>query len=474
MKRLTAILVLAFLTTTILFASTYEIKGYVFDIKGRTQESALRREIANDEGQILEDLESLEAIVEDKLQALLEKRMFRDVRLWWEQSDSDADPIPVTIHVELKSTISAYASPGGAYDSNHGLRFLFSGVDQNFMGSMKESSILLDFRQRNGTFDDTVFQICAKTGGYLLGSDFQIHFDLFKYSKETEKDNVFLGIQTQGKRIGSSLGIRIHPQKQAFGSSEKQDEEDLLFGKLDLAVTEDFALQMDLRSTLPVRNDSTSSSLKLAGSYSFERLVGFDLAAELSTTQNWKGSVYKGGFETLLVTLGIKDIQWSKDFRSGYVANASFEASDNGRFTWNSTIAHYAKLNSWMNLHTRAIVRIANHKDPKSGSEFTANLRGIRDDNSMLCNGDFRDAVVLNANLFCHALTIDWLGSFYVSPFVDLASFSKKGARFIGGAGCEFFAILNQWPGLPFRLSYGHSLTNKEEWELTVNAHFFF
>lgn len=92
----------------------------------------------------------------------------------------------------------------------------------------------------------------------------------------------------------------------------------------------------------------------------------------------------------------------------------------------------------WMQLSTRTVFRIADYPDVSYTNSFTGYLRGITD----------------------------------VNPFIDMGYVVPD--DFLISAEFELMFILDEWPGAPGRVSYGHSLMDPDEDELTIGCYFFY
>lgn len=460
MKKAIALLSI-FLCFVSLFAATYTIDSYSFNISGRTREEVLRRAVSNDEGISFSSVEELEKALFDKTQILLDKRIFRGVTATWKEIETIDDIVHIEAIFDIIGSISGYVSPGGSFDSNYGLRLLLSGVDQNFLGSMKETSLLLDIRQQDLSFEKFIFKICAKSNIHIAGVDNLLHFDLHLNTKNNEESFSILSLASKAKSFSNVLSFTF-----LFSPTEGQDRAGLT-NNLSIPLTSKIGLGLSYQK-------SSSSKTGLSLSYSFFNSSSFSLSLTGNSSQHWNKAQFKGFENSIKLSSTGRSIQWYSDFRKGYDFKASLTLNDKPSVAFDLEGMAYFIPTPWMNIHTRLIGHYSEILDIEKNKEFTTYVRGVRDDNAILGKGTFTAGFVVNASALCHVLSITKLGKFYINPFVDMCLVFDSKWQLLGGIGCELFAVLDQWPGLPFRLSFGQSLRDMEEWELAVNASFFY
>ena len=85
-----AFTVLLLFVTANLFAATYTIRSYSFNIKGKTTDSALS-EFVGEPGATFGTLEEMEAHVAEKRQQLYNKRIFHEVGFTYTLEDMGGD-----------------------------------------------------------------------------------------------------------------------------------------------------------------------------------------------------------------------------------------------------------------------------------------------------------------------------------------------------------------------------------------------
>lgn len=458
MKKAIALLLIVLLTFS-LFATSYTIDSYNFNIKGRTREAALRRAVANDEGRSFQSIEELEKALFDKTQILLDQRLYRSVTATWKELQTIDDTVHIEVVFDILGSISAFVSPGGSFDSNYGLRLIFSGVDQNFLGSTKETSILLDLRQQDLSFDKYIFKICAKSNIHISGVDNLLHFDLNLDTKNVEESFSILSLTSKAKAFSNILSFTYF-----FSPSEGQDKAGLM-NNLNIPLTSKLGLGLSYQN-------SGASKTGVSLSYSFYNSNAFSLTLKGESSQHWNKSQFKGFENLIALSSKGKNIQWYTDFRKGYDFKASFTLTDTLNITFDAEAMAYFIPLSWMNIHTRLVARYCDTVDLEKNRKFTTYVRGVRNDNSILSKGTFLTGFVANASAMCHIFSINRIGRFYINPFADLCVVYDKNWEILGGVGCELFAVLEQWPGLPFRVSFGQSIRDWDEWELEINASF--
>ena len=126
----------------------------------------------------------------------------------------------------------------------------------------------------------------------------------------------------------------------------------------------------------------------------------------------------------------------------------------------------------WMQLSTRAVMRLSDFPDVELTESFTQYMRGIPNDNTVIHGREIDSIAVLNLDMLVHLFSIPKFVRVYANPYVDLGLVFPD--EFLASAGLELMAILDEWPGSPARVSYGRNLLNPEEYELAIDVYFFY
>lgn len=434
MKRILTALALLFLMASFAFATSYKIESYVFNITGRTREQALRELVANDEGEKIFSLETLEKALEDKTMALLSKRLFSNVYASWESVGTEEDTTLVKVRFDIEGTISAFVAPGFAYDSNTGMLFNFCGADQNFLGSMKESSFAFEFKQLDGTFGNSRLLANVKTWFRLGNVDNRVSLSTYVYSKDKSEDIISLELTSYFRRVHTKVSVTA---------------KDPLSKKIML-------------------------SPQLSVTVGLGKLFGIGLSANLKAGLSFKGLSYEGYSQSLTFSARRDNVQWKGDFRTGYDIGLDVVARGNGELDLTLNAMVYDMPFSWMNTHSRLVLKVANHMDRDANSNFSKYIRGVRNDNAVFRQARFNSALALNGSIMLKAISVEKVGKIYINPFFDMGMIATASGEFLASAGLEVLVILDQWPGLPYRIALGRNIINPNEWELIIDASFYF
>ncbi len=477
-KRLILILSLLILGFFNLFAATYRIEGYDIDIIGRTKESAVRRIIGNDEGIEFQSTEELQKAIEAKRQKLLDLRIMKSVEATWTEGMEQDGYVPVRVHFSIVGAFSFIAFPSAAYDSNYGFFAQFYVEDQNFIGTTGKLKFSISLKE-----NDNVHELKNS----LLTSYLEVELPFGKSwnmrsrlslelnGKDNETSRVFMDLALGTKLFESgsfsnTLTFLVNPQSKLRTGLRK------VLGFIDvadLAFNDSFSI--NLRNVTAFTDDSTArtdTQTTLTGSYNLEKLTGLNLTTALMLEENTWGSTLAS--PTLYLKLISQDyrILWHGDFRSGY--NYYLEAYLNTKLEtlFKGDIRLFNTPLDWLELSTRLVFRHDATVDNYRINEFTGYMRGIKDDNALIHNQEIHDIAVLNLDTKFHVLTIPKLIRGYLGPFIDLGYVAPD--HFLATVGLEMVLILDEWPGSPGRISIGKSLTDPDEYEVTVYAYFFY
>ena len=477
-KRFTLILSLLLLSFFNLFAATYRIEGYDIDIVGRTKESAVRRLVGNDEGAEFQSMEELQKAIDAKRQKLLDLRILKSVEASWTEGMEHDGYVPVRIHFSIVGAFSFIAFPSAAYDSNYGFFAQFYVEDQNFIGTTGKLKFSISLKENDNVYELKHSSLTSYIEIQLpFGESWNLRsrLGLDLNGKDNEKSMVFIDLDL-GKKLFESgsftntLTFMVNPQSKMRTGLRKVLG---LIEVADLAFNDSFSI--NLRNVTALTEDSkarTDTQTTLTGSYNLKKLTGLNLTTALMLEENTWGSTM--GSPSLYLKLISKDyrIRWHGDFRSGY--NYYLEAYINTKLDtlFNGDIRLFSTPLDWLELSTRLVFRHDTTYVDYKINEFTGHMRGIMDDNALIHNQEIHDIAVLNLDTKFHVLTIPKLIRGYLGPFVDLGYVAPD--HFLATVGLEMVLILDEWPGSPGRISIGNSLTDPDEYEVTIYAYFFY
>ena len=133
------------------FAATYTIRSYTFNIKGKTTNSALS-EFVGEPGETFSTLEELEAHVADKRQQLYNKRIFHEVGFSYTLEDMGGDVFMADVVIYIDDARTFIILPFPKYDSNYGFEFKVKAMDSNFLGTFATLEANVSLSQRDNSF----------------------------------------------------------------------------------------------------------------------------------------------------------------------------------------------------------------------------------------------------------------------------------------------------------------------------------
>ncbi len=477
-KRLILILSLLILGFFNLFAATYRIEGYDIDIVGRTKESAVRRLVGNDEGAEFQSMEELQKAIDAKRQKFLDLRILKSVEASWTEGVEHDGYVPVRIHFSIVGAFSFIAFPSAAYDSNYGFFAQFYVEDQNFIGTTGKLKFAISMRENDNVHElkhslftsyiDMVLPF-GKSWNMRTGLSLELN------GKDNEKSRVAMDLALGTKLFESgsltnSLTFLVNPQSKARTGLRK------VLGFIDVVdLAFNDSLSIELRNAIAFTDDSTArtdTETTLTGSYNLKNLTGLNLTTALMLEELTRGSTLAA--PTLYIKLISQDyrIKWHGDFRSGY--NYYLEAYLNTKrdTLFKGDIRLFNTPLDWLELSTRLVFRHTSTIVKYKTNEFTGHMRGIKDDNAVIYNQEIHDIAVLNLDTKFHIFSIPKLIRGYLGPFIDLGYVAPD--QFLASIGLEMVLILDEWPGSPGRVSIGKSLTDPDEYEITIYAFFFY
>jgi len=116
------------------------IRSIAYEIEGRTKQYFIEKLVNIKIGQEFSDQESLDALLEDRRQLLMNERVLEsaEIRAVFAEADpGTSGPLPVDLVVSTKDTFNIIGLPYGKYDSNTGFLLALRGRDYNFFGTME-------------------------------------------------------------------------------------------------------------------------------------------------------------------------------------------------------------------------------------------------------------------------------------------------------------------------------------------------
>ncbi len=534
MKRLFAILAFV-LVVAQLFAATYTIRSYTFDVQGKTKEDSLE-EFIGEADVSFESEEKLKAFLDEKRQLLLNLRVFHIVEYTYEARPNGTGEffVNVTFHITDASTFLAIPYP--KYDSNYGLSLKLKAKDSNLFGTFTTLDSTLAFTQRNNSFQDgllewdfSVDELRIKDAklsvSHIGAMDFQswtssylgastsfsnVHFwDIamngsftFKFAPKADEKNSPWGLKT----IGGSLGFSFENPKLRSASLSSSVEYDFTAEKLTTDTT--FSYKYDhawgITSdtnlyTLDYKNSASGSYVRFGTGAS--RPFSFDKGSFTPSVMVYVRFYYNlqevDPYYVITLPISYGRVDWvDNNFRKGYklslTATDTFHLENIENHHHTLSLSGYAEghypLTSWFNPSARVNFGLNNDGwSVNSGLAYSWNMRGIRDDNPTI-NSYRKFAMSFNLDLMVNFIRINGLCKTYATPFMDffMGSDGNGGFDKLMTVGAEGIVILDSHPSYPIRGSLGFNAADllswakgeigltDVEWELFIGLYFLY
>lgn len=229
------ILGLVLLMCCSLFAASYKIIDYDFDVSGKTMDYAVKRLIVPNDEEIFDSEENLVNALNGKKQTLINQRIFKSVEYSYFLGECVDDVIPVAVTFKIKDARSFLILPYPKYDSNFGARLGAKMWDSNFMGTLAQLSgtVHATFEENNwsdplyyGKFELTDFLLGRTTMSFALMAEGKPGEKLYDYSLSSSFNGIplvfgtWLNLGLSGSKSGDGTcyslsstlgGIKLGP-----------------------------------------------------------------------------------------------------------------------------------------------------------------------------------------------------------------------------------------------------------------------
>lgn len=493
-----------------LFAATYRVRSYSFDVKGKTKNASLLEFIDskdNEKDKTFESREGLEVFLNDKQQQLVNKRVFHQVGYTYELQETSPDffDADVVFHIVDASTFLIVPYP--KYDSNYGMSLKLKAKDSNFLGTFSTLDSTLAFTQRNNTFRDGKLEWDIAVDSMRLG-DAKLSFSHSGAMDFLTWTDTFLGasvsvseVKFWDMSVNGSLSFKFSPKGAAkdsrWGGKELASTIGISFlnPKLKMAsVTNSIKYTFDTKKfeTVTTFSYMYDSQLEIRGSSSLETVqYGFDNGLDYIivgtgasrsftffrklnfTPSLWayvKFTVPSEDFDpypTITLPFSFGRIDWVGDnnFREGLTF--TIKATDEIHVLYGKDNRHKLKLTgniqahypvtSWFNPSARLdFILASDEQEINKDNVYSWNMRGIRDANTTICK--YRKiGMTLNLDLMFNFVRIRDFCRTYAIAFSDVFVGSNPDGSFdsLVTVGAEGIVILDSHPGYPIRASLG-------------------
>ena len=461
-----------------LHASVYVIEGYDISIKGRTRESVVRRLVANDEGLGFTDVKDLENAVERKRQTLLDLRIFKSVDTSLGYGIEKDGVIPVTVRISIDGSISFIALPSAYYDSNYGFEAQIYLEDQNLLGTTGKAKFSFKIRENDNIRSLGNSDIISYvTLDLPVGRFWTVLTEItLQHSAKNREDSrltyelTFERCLFENGFVKNRAILYTNPESELRQGMEMITN---LFDQFQFAYNEYITWRAH-----HVMNSSygdklvKASQTALGVSLHLDKIAGIPITPSLNWLYHTNSSDPDSWTFELALDAADSLIDWYGDLRRGYRYNIASSLRLDGYRYIRADAQLFCMPFDWMQLSTRTICRIADYPDVSYTNGFTGYLRGITDVNPVIHGRSINDIFTLNLDTIIKLFRIPKFGNAYVNPFIDMGYVVPD--DFLISAGFELMFILDEWPGAPGRVSYGHSLLDPDEDELTIGCYFFY
>ena len=211
-----AFAVLLLFVTANLFAATYTIRSYSFNIKGKTTDTALS-EFVGAPGATFGTLEEMEAHVADKRQQLYNKRIFHEVGFTYTLEDMGGDVFMADVVIYVDDARTFIILPFPKYDSNYGFEFKVKAIDSNFLGTFATLEGNVSLSQRDNSFkkgaldwDLTISSLKLKNATLSLTAEGAFYFSGWNSSNASLKASIS-DIKLGKLGLEGSISFKIGP-----------------------------------------------------------------------------------------------------------------------------------------------------------------------------------------------------------------------------------------------------------------------
>lgn len=253
MKRFCFFFLILFFSVCSLFAEHFIIENYVFDISGKTKESAVRALIVPGGKEEFNSEDDLVAALDRKVQTLNNKRVFKSVSYSLEER-FDEENVFVTVFFDIDDAHTFLAIPYPKYDTNVGAIIGLKMFDTNVLGNFAD-------------FSATVRAIFPPESFGTPKYDAKIDLSGLKVGKYATFSSSFLGY-TDGKEFTYSASLNnLYVLNYYFNTSfglEKLKDKEIYKYTLSSSFNNFsiFGIRITPSFSLLLHDDKTSSNFK--------------------------------------------------------------------------------------------------------------------------------------------------------------------------------------------------------------------
>lgn len=514
MKRFLIAILLA-VSCSSLFAVTYEISGFDFNVTGKTQPERLS-EIVGNTGASFDSIEKLEEYLEEKRQDLLNLRLFREAEFSYEMQCRVPDLYEVFVTFFIHDASSIFVLPYPKYDSNYGFKLGIKAYDKNLWGNLTNLYAYAGFQQqnnsvRNGLGEWEISLSDIRLGNARIKANTYGELNLLRW----DRSYVALGagvsdIKIRDLKMSASTNFKFSPESfdisapwaftsvglsmslaflndlfENFSVSESityyvQELETDTSTSMDYHMGYDIYSQFEFSSKQAYdplcinENDYLELGIGIKRNYDLTEDIGFTNRFMFYLNYNYKTETVAPYFD-YTITSSLSNVNWIGNFRSGisYSLRMDFlsylitEIDRNSFKLW-VEVCGYLPLFSWIDISSRFSMTLSDRNQyfGLSSSCYLGDyLRGIRLDNPYVYDNATeqqklrRVSMVFNLDFITEFIEIKDFCKSYAIPFIDIAFINTdedcsefKTLTTVGGEGV---LILNNHPSYPIRGSLG-------------------
>ena len=167
-KKLFLILLFSLILSLSIFAESYVIRSYSFDISGKTQKWVVENLVVAEEEEVFSSLEEVESALSDKQQALLNKRVFKSVEYSYSlETVEDVTYVDASFIIVDARTVLVLPYP--KYDSNYGLRLGIKYWNRNVLGTFSSMDGTVHVTFNPGDFENAKYFADFEIKNLLIG-----------------------------------------------------------------------------------------------------------------------------------------------------------------------------------------------------------------------------------------------------------------------------------------------------------------
>jgi hypothetical protein len=501
----------------------YTIESYSFSIDGKTKEFALRDAIVPEEEPVFESEGELVRALEAKKQVLDNKRIFSDVSYTYELSSYAANIAYYAVHFDIVDAFTLLPIPYAKYDNDDiGLRFGVKLYNKNLFGTFADLYMVGHISQGDGGangWDNREDYLELSVSSLPIGSsslDLSVDYEYTNNSGDPgefsfEVDWSDLSLFGVSLSLAPTGTFDLSSDFDTWDPSEFTLETTFGPFRQDEAL---YSLYSDLEYTADTDTLYTYGYLKQHELALFSHPIVFKFSVESSTTLSDGPLDYLNAgplletdlslpFDfTLSVSAGIflhyvpyedplgyfhgyeaslsrSDINWERNFRTGFSLSVDFEADiypqssyadeQYWQVEWEAKWFPFATRH--FNPSFRAIGFVSDIEQeflPSDSDEELADyFRGILQSNDMLDADSDTYVAVLNMNFTTTFVDLEGFADTYASPFVDIGILNDPDddseTLVVATAGAEGYVIFDKYPGFPIRGSFGINLNDLKE-----------